>query len=199
MAAAVEDLGSKRARVVALVERYAPAGVELISRAEIDALGSRAILIDCRTAAERGVSTLPNAVSRDEFERARGAEAALAEERWVVPYCTVGMRSGEYALELQRQHALRGLRVRNGEGVLLWSLDGGGLVGPDGKATSRLHTFAPRFTIVRADVQAVQFAGVGLMGVFAVMREGAVRALRRHAARTPPGGGTLAPSDGSGG
>ncbi|CAE7573245.1 PPR4, partial [Symbiodinium sp. CCMP2456] len=46
----------------------------------------------------------------------------------VVPYCTVGYRSGVYAKELMDKHGLQ--NVRNGEGVIMWTFDGSGLVRP---------------------------------------------------------------------
>ena len=46
----------------------------------------------------------------------------------VVPYCTVGFRSGLYAKDLLEQHGLQ--NVRNGEGVIMWTFDGNGLVQP---------------------------------------------------------------------
>lgn len=166
-----EDL---RARALALVSRYAPPGVATLHKAGVDALGPRALLVDCRTADERAVSTIPGAVSRDEFERGGGPAAALREGRCVVPYCTVGLRSGNYALDLQRRHG--GLEVRNSEGILLWSIDGGGLE-CGGAPTSRLHAFGPEFAVVRRGVEPVLFGGGGLLGMLAVAREAAGRRL----------------------
>lgn len=165
-----------REQARALVAKYAPAGTKLIGKAEIDALDPPCVLVDVRTAPERAVSMIPGAISRDEFERTDGVEAALRAGRCVVPYCTVGMRSGNYALSLQKRYAKRGLRVHNGEGILLWSIDGGRLE-HDGVGTSRLHTFSPEFTVVRDDVEAVQFAGAGLVGVLHVVKEGVGRVL----------------------
>jgi len=92
----------------------------------------RLLLVDVRTAAERAVSTLPTALSAADF----GAlpPAALAHTT-VVPYCTVGARSGAWARRLLRSPtaaAAPGLTVRNGEGILLWAHGGGALVAPGG-------------------------------------------------------------------
>ncbi|KAJ1638958.1 hypothetical protein T492DRAFT_940479 [Pavlovales sp. CCMP2436] len=163
-------------RAQALVAKYAPVDVELIGRTGIEELGAaHVVLVDCRTAAERAVSVIPHAISRDEFERTRGAEAALAAKQTVVPYCTVGMRSGSYARQLISEYADRGLAVKNGEGVLLWSIEGGKLEGPDGAETLRLHTFGPEFRVVRLEIEAVQFAGRGAGGLIEIAREGIAR------------------------
>lgn len=71
------DVGLLKRRALELVSRCAPSGVSLVDKAGIDALGSGIVLVDCRTAAEHAVSMIPNAVSRDEFERMGSAEAAL--------------------------------------------------------------------------------------------------------------------------
>lgn len=75
---------------------------------------------------------IPGAVTKEVFEsevlpQLKASEAAEAAPL-VVPYCTVGYRSGIYAKELVEQHGLQ--NVRNGEGVIMWTFDGNGLVQP---------------------------------------------------------------------
>lgn len=80
-------------------------------------------LVDVRSSPEREVSFIPHSVSKDTFEqqlkRMDEDQRRDAQANWlVVPYCTVGYRSGAYAEQLQR----RGFaNVRNGEGILLWT------------------------------------------------------------------------------
>jgi rhodanese-related sulfurtransferase len=169
-------------RARALVEQFAPAGPVLVGKAGIDALGDRAVLVDCRTDAEREVSIIPGAVARGAFEAAGGARAALAAGKTVVPYCTIGYRSGNYALELARAHPA--LEVRNGEGIVPWALDGGALVRPaDGARASRLHAWGPQFGVVPDGVEAVFFDRRGEAGaVLGVVRDALRRTWGRCAA-----------------
>lgn len=101
--------------------------------------GERVVIVDVRGCEEQAVSMIPGAVTKEFFEaevlpqlRAQTSQAAPL----VVPYCTVGYRSGIYAKELVEQHGLQ--NVRNGEGVIMWTFDGNGLVqppaGPSGPA-----------------------------------------------------------------
>merc|ERR1719469_909914 len=73
---------------------------------------------------------IPGAVTREVFEEE--VLPTLKEEKatspLIVPYCTVGYRSGLYCKELVDDHGLPS--VRNGEGVILWTFDGDGLVRP---------------------------------------------------------------------
>lgn len=105
-----------------------------------DSLGAGAIvLVDVRTDRERSVSTLPGAISADEFE-SRMEELA---GRTVVAYCTVGVRSSSYVREMGR----RGVDVLNLEGsVLAWTHIGGPLV-LDGVATDRVHVYGRRWNL----------------------------------------------------
>ena len=97
------------------------------------------VLVDVRTERERNVSTLPGAISADEFE-SRLEELA---GRTVVAYCTVGVRSSDYVREMRR----RGVEVLNLEGsVLSWTHIGGPLV-LDGVATDRLHVYGRRWNL----------------------------------------------------
>lgn len=94
---------------------------------------------------------IPGALSQRTFEeevlpgllpcadRARegnhGTDCAQDAATMVVPYCTVGYRSGLYCRELTGAHKLT--NVRNAEGIIMWTFDGGSLVrpvlGPDAK------------------------------------------------------------------
>ena len=61
------------------------------------------VLVDCRTVPEQAVSVIPTAISRPSFEAREEAflAAARADPSFtVVPYCTVGARSGSYARKL---------------------------------------------------------------------------------------------------
>ncbi|CAN0412274.1 unnamed protein product, partial [Laminaria digitata] len=99
----------------------------------------------------------------------------------VVPYCTVGYRSGVYAKKLLD---LGYPSVRNGEGVVLWTHDvGSGLVAPKADVTlagtglgngaedragngedvevKRLHVYGPPWDHAREDFETVIFTPKG--------------------------------------
>ena len=72
------------------------------------------ILVDCRTAAERAVGIIPNAINRDTFESKYMTPTKVPAGVIIAPYCTIGYRSGQFAVALTK----RGFRVvRNHEGV----------------------------------------------------------------------------------
>ncbi|MDE2784791.1 MAG: rhodanese-like domain-containing protein [Gemmatimonadota bacterium] len=105
------------------------------------------VLVDVRTEAERRVSTLPGAITSEEFE-ARLQELA---GRTVVAYCTIGRRSSEYV----RRMARRGVDMLNLEGsVLAWTHAGGQLVN-DGVPTRRLHVYGRRWNLAAAGYQTI--------------------------------------------
>eukprot|EP00929_Paragymnodinium_shiwhaense_P047003 TRINITY_DN23875_c0_g3_i3.p1 TRINITY_DN23875_c0_g3~~TRINITY_DN23875_c0_g3_i3.p1 ORF type:complete len:685 (+),score=117.03 TRINITY_DN23875_c0_g3_i3:114-2168(+) len=96
--------------------------------------GEKIVLVDVRTSDEQKVSMLPGAVSQDTFEsrllpQLQKSASSSSEIPLVVAYCTVGYRSGMYCRKLVKE-GLPKERVRNGEGVLMWTFDGIGLVKP---------------------------------------------------------------------
>ncbi|MCY4397869.1 MAG: rhodanese-like domain-containing protein [Gemmatimonadetes bacterium] len=99
------------------------------------------LLVDVRSDEERGVSTIPGAISARDFE-ARLAELTV-EGRTVVAYCTIGARSSAYA----RRMAGRGVDMLNLEGsVLAWTHAGGEFMAPTGP-TRRLHVYGRRWNL----------------------------------------------------
>jgi rhodanese-related sulfurtransferase len=72
------------------------------------------VLVDVRSPQEQYVAMIPGAISVAEFERDRQKYSGFA----IIPYCTVGYRSGLYAQKLQQQ----GWQVFNLEGgILAWN------------------------------------------------------------------------------
>jgi len=96
----------------------------------------KVILVDVRMPEEQKVSMIPGAVTKEIFEVEilpnLVDEANTAKETCplVVPYCTVGYRSGMYCRELTRTHKLDKQNVMNGEGVIMWTFDAGALARP---------------------------------------------------------------------
>eukprot|EP00904_Undaria_pinnatifida_P009843 jgi/Undpi1/598/HiC_scaffold_10.g04062.m1 len=149
--------------------------------------GKKVLLIDVRTEEEMKVSILRGALTKDVFENSSLGESARtgihyqesyggAGDDWdvVVPYCTVGYRSGQYAKKLID---LGYPSVRNSEGVVLWTHDiGSGLVVPKadrlvergapanagkGKGVKRVHVYGPPWNHAREDFETVFFAPTG--------------------------------------
>lgn len=97
------------------------------------------VLVDVRTRGEREVSTLPGAISADDFD-ARLQEFA---GRTLVAYCTIGLRSSDYVRKMRR----RGVDIVNLEGsVLAWTHAGGELYAR-GERTDRLHVYGRRWNL----------------------------------------------------
>lgn len=99
------------------------------------------LLVDVRSDAERAVSTLPGAITAEEFE-ARMAEFGRSG-RTLVAYCTIGARSSAYVRRMRRL----GIDMINLEGsVLAWTHAGGMLTVGD-LPTKRLHVFGRRWNL----------------------------------------------------
>jgi len=105
------------------------------------------VLVDTRDDDERAVSTIPGALSREEFEARRDEFGG----RPVVTYCTIGYRSGLYTQELVEQ----GWNAFNLRGsIVSWTHAGGDLV-KDGAPTKRVHVYGRRWNLVADGYEAV--------------------------------------------
>jgi rhodanese-related sulfurtransferase len=93
------------------------------------------LLVDVRDANELSVSMIPGAITRSEYEKNQARYTAYR----IVPYCTVGYRSGRYTQALRE----RGVDAFNFEGsIMAWVEAGQPLVTPGGKDTRRVHTWS---------------------------------------------------------
>lgn len=98
------------------------------------------VVVDVRSDAEVSVSVIPGAITKAQYE----LERKKYEGRTVIPYCTVGGRSGAYAKELAKM----GVKVKNYKGSILKWIDAGlPLVTLDGQPTNRVHTYSDRYRI----------------------------------------------------
>mmetsp|Transcript_2362 Transcript_2362/g.3396 ORF Transcript_2362/g.3396 Transcript_2362/m.3396 type:complete len:124 (+) Transcript_2362:458-829(+) len=104
------------------------------------------------------VSMIEGAVSMKEFEEPKnehlyGPEAM--KDGIVIPYCTIGHRSGVYARKLIE----KGYKdVRNGEGVIMWTHEAaGGLVNEEGEVVMKVHTYASPWDLASPEYQTYQF------------------------------------------
>lgn len=116
------------------------------------------ILVDVRTKEERDVSMIPSAIDIDEFEKLLNSNPDKYKEILIVPYCTVGYRSGKYATSLIENHGLK--NVRNGEGIILWTYGETVLVKKDlgsMKVVKIVHTFGSAWDLAAEGYSTVQF------------------------------------------
>lgn len=98
------------------------------------------VVVDVRSEEEVNVSVIPGAITKAQFEKYREQYA----DRLVIPYCTVGGRSGAYAKQLAED----GVKVKNYKGSILKWVDAGlPLVTLKGKPTNRVHTYSDRYRI----------------------------------------------------
>ncbi|MBD2551095.1 MPT-synthase sulfurylase [Microcystis elabens FACHB-917] len=95
--------------------------------------GRPAVLVDVREPHERRVSMLPGAIAKEDFER----NSARYRSWLVVPYCTIGLRSGLYTRELRGW----GFTARNLAGSALARAHAGLPFEADGQTTRRVHVF----------------------------------------------------------
>jgi rSAM/selenodomain-associated transferase 2/rSAM/selenodomain-associated transferase 1 len=107
------------------------------------------VLVDVRTEAERKVSIIPGAVSLPEYERAIKSHAG----KTVVCYCTIGYRSSKYAQAMKQ----RGVSMSSFNGsIIAWCQAGHRLTTPDGRATTRVHVYGPKWNLLPPEYQAVR-------------------------------------------
>ena len=153
----------RRAAALQLLEKHTASfvGVPRASGQDVVALreqGRRVVLIDVRTLAERAVSMLPDAISAPEFERQCMSSPGQFRDAVLVPYCTIGYRSGVYCRRLQAGEFLSGgLDVRNGDGVVMWSHDVG--VFEDG--ASRVHVYGAAWDVAAERFETLRFGAGG--------------------------------------
>ena len=98
------------------------------------------VVVDVRSPREFSVSVIPGAITKAQYEK----DVAKYRGRLVIPYCTVGARSGNYA----RQLAKKGVKVKNYKGSILgWVHAGLPLVTLGGSPTKRVHTYSDNYRV----------------------------------------------------
>lgn len=122
-------------------------GIQELSRSNSRDIG-RVILIDVRAPCEVAVSKVQGALTREEFER-ENMESLLKERDILVPYCTIGLRSGLYASYLKKSGGYQ--NVYNGKGMVCFSHElevNHLIVDPaTGKATNRINVHSKQFDL----------------------------------------------------
>lgn len=98
------------------------------------------VVVDVRSDKEVNVSVIPGAITKAQFEK----DIEKYRNRQVIPYCTVGGRSGAYAKELVKKE----FKVKNYTGSILKWIDAGlPLVTLEGKPTKRVHVYSNRHNV----------------------------------------------------
>ncbi|CAM9743291.1 unnamed protein product [Scytosiphon promiscuus] len=162
--------------------------------------GKKVLLVDVRTEQEMEVSMLRGALSRqacflylEDFESSNLGEWVRTGQQFqsisgegdgacdvVVPYCTVGYRSGQYVKKLVD---LGYPSVKNSEGVVLWTHDvGSGLIAPAAATTNcegasscapqydagdevkRVHVYGSPWDHAHEDYETIKFTPKGWLG-----------------------------------
>ncbi|MGK7935043.1 MAG: rhodanese-like domain-containing protein [Xenococcaceae cyanobacterium] len=141
----------KQERIETLYGQYARKfpGVKELSAQEVQQLQQqeKVILVDVRTRNEMKVSMIMGAISQEEFELDRKKYRNYT----IIPYCTIGSRSGIYAKKLQEQD----FRVFNFKGsILSWSHAGGKLVNNKG-ITNRIHIYGKKWDLAARNYQEI--------------------------------------------
>ena len=121
--------------------------VEAIATDELKKLKTKVTIIDVREKAEQEISMIPNAITKEEFEKNK----EKYKDGLVVTYCTIGYRSGLYADKLSKE----GFHVKNLKGSLLAWLLSGESVQKDGKDVLKVHVYGKKWNIVPAKYKAI--------------------------------------------
>jgi sodium/bile acid cotransporter 7 len=128
----------RKAKAYALYEGYIKDFPEAAAMRPEEALqrwrNGDAVFIDARSEAERAVSTLPGAVSEQDYLADPGRFAG----KQAVVYCTIGYRSGVLVQKL----AAQGMATANlAAGIVGWLHAGGSLVDASGAPTRQVHVY----------------------------------------------------------
>jgi rhodanese-related sulfurtransferase len=131
--------------------------VDVISAAEVRELQCPYVLVDVRLPEERAVSIIKGAITREEFERKFPTPGSVEEDMVIIPYCTIGYRSGEFGRKLLKEGYPK---VRNSEGIVLWTYEASPaqeLVTMNGSPMKRVHTYGPPWDLANPEYKSVQF------------------------------------------
>jgi sodium/bile acid cotransporter 7 len=112
--------------------------------------GKKIIFIDTRRPEEMEVSTLPDAISKEQYLASPGKY----EDHLKIAYCTIGYRSGIFSEKM----GARGDKVVNlTGGILAWTLEGG-RVFRNNLPVKQVHVFAERWNYAPDDYEAETFS-----------------------------------------
>ena len=122
-------------------------------------------LVDVRTTDERNVSTISGAITVVAFEKLLQQDINRCKSSLVVPFCTIGYRSGQYGTKLKKDYGLT--NVRNGEGIVLSTYTDIPLVTMDKngtlKQTKQVHTYGTMWDLASDRYTTKQFGYYGFI------------------------------------
>ena len=111
--------------------------VEKAKQSGVEPAKSEFVIVDVRSPEEYQISMIPGAITKQDYELNAAAYANVT----VIPYCTVGGRSAQYARDL----AAKGVKVLNfKESIIGWCQDKLPLVTVDVTSTNQVHTYTSR-------------------------------------------------------
>jgi sodium/bile acid cotransporter 7 len=110
------------------------------------------VIVDVRTEAERAVSVIKGAVTKEQYEADVNGEYVGKK---IVAYCTIGYRSGKYVETLIKDKGVDAYNLRGS--ILAWTHAGGPLETADGTPTNVVHTWGKAWALPRRDHVAVYF------------------------------------------
>lgn len=131
------------------------------------------ILVDVRSQAEINISRIPGAITKEDFEKRIKTETKLKTST-IVPYCTIGYRSGEYGTKLKNEGFQN---VYNGDGIISYTYsadptNSNGCLVYESKPgvfiqTNKVHVFSDQFNLVSEHYEPVTFTWFQMIGLFA--------------------------------
>ncbi|MFC1753364.1 rhodanese-like domain-containing protein [Thermoproteota archaeon] len=140
--------GNKEARQQEIFEMYKiyrersfPDVMDIEVSEILSGINSEKILfLDIREGKEQEVSMIPGAVTQKDFEKNK----SFYKDYTIFAYCTIGDRSGRYALRLQRE----GFEAYNVIGGILSWVDSGEKVYDQQGETNRVHVYGKKWNLL---------------------------------------------------
>eukprot|EP01006_Ploeotia_vitrea_P019347 TRINITY_DN51526_c0_g1_i1.p1 TRINITY_DN51526_c0_g1~~TRINITY_DN51526_c0_g1_i1.p1 ORF type:complete len:227 (+),score=111.73 TRINITY_DN51526_c0_g1_i1:261-941(+) len=121
---------------------------------------AKLVIVDCRTSAEKSVSTIPCAVSEDDVTRLLDERVKTNDDTDDIVaacYCTIGYRSGKVVRSINAR-GVRGVRAYNLDGSILgWAHAQLPVVSADGEIVQRVHVFGKKWDVAPANYETKTF------------------------------------------
>jgi rhodanese-related sulfurtransferase len=139
----------KLEKVYAMYEEYKKEfkNISTLTTEEIKNSKTEIILVDIRSEAEQKVSMIPGAITKEDFEKNKDKY----KNTLIVPYCTIGVRSGYYAEKLSKD----GFNTKNYKGsILAWVLSGG-VVLKDKKEVLEVHVYGEKWNLLPSQYKGI--------------------------------------------
>ena len=133
---------SARVQIADLFTKYQRSFPEIktMTFADIEKLSSdKYLLVDVREEKEINVSMIEGAVTKAEFDSDKNSH----KDKLIIPYCTVGYRSGKFAQTLKADFKVANLAG----GILAWVHDGGKVFDGDHE-TKNVHVYDKKWDLI---------------------------------------------------